>query len=77
MYAIRSYYAAVDQNTCAALRFRRALPAAPPLVGLVGGASSGKSTLFNSLIGSAVSRCTAHAHETTGAVAAVASYNFV
>jgi hypothetical protein len=65
-------WSAVDQNVCAALRFRRIAPEAPPIVGLAGGASSGKSTLFNTLVGDEISRCSAHAHETSGAVAAVA-----
>lgn len=56
---------------CAALRFRRQAAGAPALVGLLGGASSGKSTLFNALIGDEVSRISAHAHETRGPVAAV------
>jgi len=61
----------IDQSACAAACFKRNTPAAPAVVGLVGGASSGKSTVFNSLIGEQVSRVSAHAHETLGAVAAV------
>ncbi len=61
----------LDSQACAALRFRRAVASTPALVGLIGGASSGKSTLFNSLLGRLVSRVSAHAHETLGPVAAV------
>ncbi|HVP12568.1 MAG TPA: hypothetical protein VMV94_15440 [Phycisphaerae bacterium] len=42
------------------------------LVGIVGGASSGKSTIFNNLLGGrAVSRVTARGHATRGLIAAV------
>ncbi len=61
----------VDRAACASACFQRSAPDAPTLVGLVGGASSGKSTVFNSLVGEQVSRVSAHAHETLGAVAAV------
>ncbi|MHC4233943.1 MAG: GTPase, partial [Planctomycetota bacterium] len=61
----------LDGNVCAALRFKRQPGDALPIVALIGGASSGKSTLFNSLLGREVSRISAHAHETLGPVAAV------
>ncbi len=60
-----------DRNLCAALLFRRRYPDAPPIVGLIGGASSGKTTIFNSLVNAEVSRISAQAHETLGPVAAV------
>ena len=52
-------------------------PASPPgghltLVAIVGGASSGKSTIFNNLLGGrAASRVTARGHSTMGLIAAV------
>ena len=58
-------------NVCAVVRFKRLAGDAPAVVGLAGGASSGKSTLFNTLLGQEVSRISAHAHETLGPVAAV------
>ncbi len=58
-------------NACAALRFKRQVNDAPPFVGLIGGASSGKSTLFNTLLQAQVSRISAHAHETLGPVLGV------
>jgi len=63
----------VDRHASAALRFLGGFPDAPLLVGLVGGASSGKSTVFNSLVRGEVSRISAHAHETLGPVVAVHS----
>jgi hypothetical protein len=60
-----------DRNLCAALLFRKRYPHAPPIVGLIGGASSGKTTIFNSLVNAEVSRISAQAHETLGPVAAV------
>jgi 50S ribosome-binding GTPase len=60
-----------DRQAAAALRFKRTGEKVPTFVGLVGGASSGKSTLFNSLIEREVSRISAHAHETLGPIAAV------
>jgi len=62
---------AVDSNACAALRFCRLVDDRPTLVGLIGGASSGKSTVFNAMIGREVSQVSAHAHETLGAIVAV------
>ncbi|HUU85290.1 MAG TPA: GTPase [Phycisphaerae bacterium] len=64
-------WTALDRNVCAAAAFKRRWREAPGLVALLGGASSGKSTLFNSLLGREVSRISAHAHETRGPVAAV------
>ncbi len=61
----------VDRQTVAAVRFGRTATDAPVVIGLIGGASSGKSTLFNSLMGREISRVSAHAHETVGAVASV------
>ncbi len=70
-------WTSADQSAAAALRFildtrSKAAPngQATMLVALVGGASSGKSTLFNSLISREVSRVSAHAHETLGPIAA-------
>lgn len=60
----------VDTNASATLRFKRYVDDAPSIVGLLGGASSGKSTLFNSLLGREISRVSAHAHETLGPIAA-------
>jgi hypothetical protein len=61
----------LERNVCAALRFKGQVPESPAMVGLIGGASSGKSTLLNSLLGREVSRISAHAHETLGPIAAV------
>ena len=60
-----------DRHVCAAILFHRQHPDAPKLVALIGGASSGKSTVFNSLLNAEVSRISAHAHETLGPIAAV------
>lgn len=64
-------WTALDRNVCAAAAFKRRWSDGPAMVALLGGASSGKSTLFNSLLGREVSRISAHAHETRGPVAAV------
>ena len=64
-------WSASDAQTCAAVRFRRECREPPALVGLLGGASSGKSTLFNSLFEREISQISAHAHETKGPVVAV------
>lgn len=61
-------WAASDTNLCAALRLKRETEDPAAIVAFVGGASSGKSTLFNSLMESQVSRISAHAHETLGPV---------
>ncbi len=61
---------AMDRHMVAALQFKDAVAQQPKIIGLIGGASSGKSTLFNSLVGREVSRVSAHAHETLGAIAA-------
>ncbi len=66
-------WTASDRSVAGVVRFKRRTPDAPRIVGLLGGASSGKSTLFNSLIGREVSRISAHAHETLGPIAAVHS----
>lgn len=63
-------WTALDANVGAAARFRRRVANGPLWVGLVGGASSGKSTIFNSMIGREISRSSACAHETLGPVAA-------
>lgn len=57
----------------AALRLRldAAFPSMPSLVGLVGGASSGKSTVFNNLLaGRTASRVAARGHSTRGPILA-------
>ncbi|MBZ0270641.1 GTPase domain-containing protein [bacterium] len=41
-----------------------------PIVGLMGSADSGKSTLFNSIVGREISRVTPIPHQTTGAIVA-------
>ncbi len=61
----------IDSASCAAMRLKRSSQAAPDMVAFLGGASSGKSTLFNSLLGREVSCISAHAHETLGPVIAV------
>ncbi len=58
-----------DLHAAATLRFKLTIAEAPRIVGLLGGASSGKSTLFNSLAGREISSISAHAHETTGPIA--------
>ncbi len=63
----------LDTNVCGAAWFKRGHPEAPPVVGLIGGASSGKSTLFNTLCDFEASRISAHAHETVGPLAAPAA----
>jgi hypothetical protein len=60
-----------ERQACLAARFARAHPQAPALAGLVGGASSGKSSLFNTLLAEERSRVSAHAHETRGPIAAL------
>jgi hypothetical protein len=60
------------QQAVLRLRFDRAWEPATPLVAIVGGASSGKSTVFNNLLGGElVSRITAHGHATRGLIAAI------
>ncbi len=47
-------------------------PSLPPLVAIVGGASSGKSTVFNNLLeGHLASRITARGHMTKGPILAI------
>ena len=69
--AVGLNWSAVDSSACAALRFLRTIDDPPRFVGLVGGASSGKSTLFNSLVGGLVSEVSASAHQTLGPIGAV------
>lgn len=64
-------WSAIDGNTAAAALFKRRSPDAPAFVALLGGASSGKSTVFNTMLHRDVSRVSAHAHETLGPIAAV------
>ncbi|NOT02824.1 MAG: hypothetical protein HOP29_19670 [Phycisphaerales bacterium] len=63
-------WAAVDRQACAALHFKCAEGGTCRVAGLIGGASAGKSTLFNSLVGAEVSRISSVAHETIGPIAA-------
>ncbi|HNQ23387.1 MAG TPA: hypothetical protein PKK06_09865 [Phycisphaerae bacterium] len=61
----------VVEQAGACLRWRAAGPALPPLVAIVGGASSGKSTVFDNLLqGHPVSRITAQGHATLGLIVA-------
>jgi hypothetical protein len=69
--AVRLDWAQIDRHACAALCWLDDQPAAAAVVGLIGGASSGKSTLFNTVVQAEVSRISAHAHETLGPIAAV------
>jgi hypothetical protein len=60
------------QETCAALLLRTLHPSFPAIHAVIGGASSGKSTIFNNLLGgSVVSTITARGHATRGLIAAV------
>ncbi|HRX86577.1 MAG TPA: 50S ribosome-binding GTPase, partial [Phycisphaerae bacterium] len=59
-----------DAHACSALRFLHHATDAPAVIGLVGGASSGKSTIFNALVGRELSAISAHAHETLGPIVA-------
>ncbi len=60
-----------DSAVCAVARFKRLEDRPPRIVGLLGGASSGKSTLFNSLLEKEISCISAHAHETLGPIVTV------
>ena len=60
------------QQTVHCLRCRVEGPELPPLIAVVGGASSGKSTVFDNLLaGHLVSMITAHSHATRGLILAV------
>ena len=60
------------QQTTHYLRCRAEAPELPPLVAVVGGASSGKSTVFNNLLaGHLASMITARSHATRGLILAV------
>lgn len=60
------------QQAVHVLRLMAEGPGLPPLVGIVGGASSGKSTIFNNLLDRhVVSRVTAQGHATRGLIVAV------
>lgn len=60
------------QQAVCRLRVHDALRGLPPLVAVVGGASSGKSTVFNNLLdGHVASRVTARGHATLGPILAV------
>ncbi|MDP8223298.1 MAG: GTPase [Candidatus Lernaella stagnicola] len=48
--------------------FRSRRPGAPPLIGIVGSASCGKSTLFNSIPGAPIAAVTPIPHQTTGPI---------
>ncbi len=58
-------------DACAVIALRQTLgPNRPPLIGFIGCTGTGKSTLFNSLIGKALSSTSWHAHNTSGPVLA-------
>lgn len=60
-----------SQQTACALRFHLRAGSPPTLVAVVGGASSGKSTVFNNLLeGHMASRVTARGHATLGPIMA-------
>lgn len=60
------------EHTAAALRYQLTARRSAPIVAIVGGASSGKSTLFNNLLdGRAVSLVAARGHATRGPILAV------
>lgn len=56
-------------DVAAALRYKRAVPERPRMVGLLGCASVGKSLIFNSLAGAEISRVRYEPHTSQGAVA--------
>lgn len=60
------------QQSCARLLLNLAGKSVPPLAAVVGGASSGKSTVFNNLLGGHLaSRITARGHATLGPILAI------
>lgn len=60
------------QQTIHRLRLEQAVAKLPPFAALVGGASSGKSTVFNNLLsGHLTSRITARGHATLGPILAI------
>ncbi len=58
-------------SLCHLLRFRTGTGCDLPLIGILGSANSGKSTLFNSVAGSDISRVTPIPHQTSGPILAV------
>jgi len=62
----------VVQQTVHRVRWDESVPQSPLMAALIGGASSGKSTVFNNLLGGrSVSRIAAKGHTTLGPIAAV------
>lgn len=59
-------------SLCALLLFRAETGMSVPLIGIMGSASSGKSTLFNSIVGAEVALATPIPHQTVGPILAVA-----
>lgn len=58
-------------DSCAIVMMRQNLgPNRPPMIGFIGCTGTGKSTLFNSLLGQTVSSTSWHAHNTSGPVLA-------
>lgn len=65
-------WSAAAQQSASVLRLHAETDNLPPTVALVGGASSGKSTVFNNLLGGRnLSRITAKGHATLGPILAV------
>ena len=58
-------------SLCHLLRFRTNTGCQLPLIGILGSANSGKSTLFNSVAGSDISKVTPIPHQTSGPILAV------
>lgn len=58
-------------SLCHLLRFRTGTGCDLPLIGILGSANSGKSTLFNSVAGSDISKVTPIPHQTSGPILAV------
>jgi len=59
-------------SLCALLLFRAETGMSAPLIGIMGSASSGKSTLFNSIVGADLALVTPIPHQTIGPILAVA-----